>query len=120
MLGLITFCDQVHQLALRSALSVRTGLSQALTSAGWTPERAARWLHFTDAVGTPVVSPDNIVAVLGTEDEITPYDIAEAQLERWGVPPENRFVSRRGHFSTPIALARNNDPLHRIGTILTR
>lgn len=120
MLGLITFCDQVHQLALRSALAIRTGLSQALTDAGWTPERASRWLHFTDAVGTPQVAADNIVAVLGTEDEITPYDIAQAQLDRWGVPVENRFVSRRGHFSTPIAMARESDPLERIGAILTR
>lgn len=118
MLGLITFCDQVHQLALRSALAQRTGLSRALTSGGWTTERASRWLHFTDAVGTPVVSPDRIVAVLGTEDAITPYDIAEAQLQRWGVPPRNCFVSRRGHFSTPIALARDGNPLERIRDLL--
>lgn len=118
VLGLITFCDQVHQLALRSALAMRTGLKDKLTTKGWTPERAGKWLHFTDAIDKPVVSPDRIVAVLGTEDEITPFEIAEAQMDRWNVPSENRFVSRRGHFSTPIALARESDPLDRIRRLL--
>lgn len=118
VLGLITFCDRVHELPFRSALAHKTGLSRALAEAGWTLEACHKWSGLTDAVDDPAVSPDRIVAVLGTEDDITPFEIGKAQVERWGVPERNLFIRRQGHFSVPIGLMRDNSPLRRIADLL--
>ncbi len=120
MLGLITFCDRVHALPFESALARKIGLSKAMGEAGWTLEKCAAFREFTDPIGKPVVAPENIVAVLGTEDEITPYEAGRAQIERWGLPAENVFVRKSGHFSTPLGLMRDGASLDRIATILGR
>ena len=34
------------------------------------------------------------------------------------MPPENRFIWRRGHFSVPVAMLRNRAPLRRFKAVL--
>ncbi|MGI9387273.1 MAG: alpha/beta hydrolase family protein [Methyloligellaceae bacterium] len=118
VLGLITFCDRVHELPFKSALAHKTGLSNAIRKAGWTPESCQRWRGLTDAIEDPAVKPENIIAVLGTEDEITPFEIGKRQVERWGVPESNLFIRRQGHFSVPVGLVRDNRPIRRIAELL--
>ncbi len=58
-----------------------------------------------------------MVAVLGRADSVTPYALGKALLERWGVPPENVFARRQGHFSAAIGAfrdVRHLDRLHQI------
>ncbi|MGE0733817.1 MAG: alpha/beta hydrolase [Alphaproteobacteria bacterium] len=118
MLGLITFCDRVHELPFTSALAKRAGVGAALAAAGWNAEKCQRWRGFTDALEAPSMEPRNIVAVLGRHDRVTPYEVGRAQVERWGVPPGNVFVRRQGHFSVPLGLVRDDGPLRRIGELL--
>ena len=118
VLGLITFCDRVHELPFKSALAHKTGLRNAIQNAGWTPKSCERWRGLTDAIEDPAVKPENIVAVLGTEDEITPFEIGKRQVERWGVPDPNLFIRRQGHFSVPVGLVRDNRPIRRIAELL--
>lgn len=119
MLALITFCERIDALPFDSVLARRTGLDRAMTQAGWTREKAVRWRPLTEGQGPPGVPPEAIVAVLGATDEVTPYAWAQDQVARWGVPENNLFVEKGGHFSTPLGLARNDRPRQRIVELLT-
>ena len=66
------------------------------------------------------MAPENIVTVLGAYDGVTPYAGARALIDRWGVPPANRFIWRRGHFSVPLTMLRNPAPLARFREVMAR
>jgi outer membrane protein insertion porin family len=55
-----------------------------------------------------------------TGEEVGGYPTVHARLliEEWRVPPENRFIWRRGHFSVPVAMLRNRAPLRRFKAVL--
>ena len=118
MLSLITFCDRIDELPFTSALAQRTGLDKAMPKAGWTRELAARWKPFSEPEGAPGVPPEAIVAVLGVEDEVTPFAWAQDQVTQWHVPQENLFLRKGGHFSTPLGLTRDDRPRQRIVELL--
>lgn len=115
---IITVADRLDLLTFDSALARGLGLDRALTKAGWTPEMLAKLRSLTDPLHAPVMGPDKVVMVLGTRDSVTPYARGAAMAESWGVPPENLFVGRRGHFSTPINVLRDQRSLDRIAAVL--
>jgi len=92
----------------------------ALSAAGWTVEAMARWRAVIDPVGEPVVAPENIVAVLGTADTVTPFALGRALFARWGVPERNLFIRRQGHFSAAIGQLRDWRHLDRLAEVLGR
>jgi len=79
----------------------------------------ARLEGLTDPGDVLSVPGDRIVAVLGAEDEVTPIAGVREQVEAWGVPPENLFLHKGGHFSTPMGIVRDRGPLERIVALLT-
>ena len=85
---------------------------------GWTPALARRHMSMIDPVRPPVMAPARIVSVLGSRDVITPFDGGETLMWRWAVPPENVFVSKRGHFTIPMSLARDGTPTRRFAEIM--
>lgn len=115
---LLTAADRLDLLTFDSALARGLGLDRALTRAGWTPELLAGLRPLTDPIRPPVMGPDKVVMVLGTKDSVTPYALGAAMAQLWGLPPENLFVGRRGHFSTPISVLRDQRPIDRLAEVL--
>jgi len=56
--------------------------------------------------------------VLGSHDDVTPFDSGKALIDRWAVPQANRFIWRCGHFTVPLAMLRDHRPLARFSEIL--
>ncbi len=110
--------DQVHRLAFESLLAHQTGLAETLKASGIDIDDAQQWRGFTDPGGPPVMPGENIIAILGRRDRITPFAYGQAQMQRWAVPPENLFVRNGGHFSTPIGMLNDGKALHRLVDLL--
>jgi hypothetical protein len=111
---LVTTSDDLGGLAYHSSLARATGLPQALEKAGWTPELLASFRPLVDPVGQPAIDPADIVMVLGMRDDVTPYARGAAMAERWGVPADNLFRRDQGHFSVPVGLMSDPEPLTRL------
>ena len=56
-----------------------------------------------------------MILVLGRRDTVTPFAEGAALARRWKVAPENLFLWRGGHFTTPLGLLRDPAPLERLG-----
>ena len=117
---LITHCGRHEDAVLRGRLAQVWGLGEATRSKGWTADTLHRFLPLLDPVGDPVVDPANIVTVLGRLDDVTPFASGLALVDRWRVPPENRFIWNRGHFTVPLTMMRDHRPLRRFKAILDR
>jgi hypothetical protein len=117
---LVTHCGHIEDAVVHGKLAKVWGIAQATMERGWRTELIRRYMPLFDAEGRPVVEPRNIVTVLGSKDNVTPFDSARTMVDEWAVPPENRFVSRRGHFSVPVGMMRDHAPLVRFREILTR
>ena len=116
---LVTHCGRVEE-AMQGTLARAWGIAGATMARGWTEERAHRFTPLLDPVDETTVAPENIVTVLGAYDGVTPYAGARSLIDRWGVPPENRFIWRRGHFSVPLTMLRNRAPLARFREVMAR
>jgi hypothetical protein len=114
VLWLVTTSDDIGNLAFQSSLAKAVGLPRALTGAGWTPQAvsALNPLGVTDA--RPVMAAEDIVAVLGRRDDVTPYHRGAAMVARWNVPERNLFRRELGHFSVPLGLLGDRGPLTRL------
>ncbi len=117
---LVTACDRIDELALRGVLGRALGLDRALRAHGWSAEALARLRPLTDPLGAPAVAPEDVVVVLGSHDDVTPFALGRALFERWGVPRENLFVRRQGHFSAALGLLRDTAHLVRLCDVLAR
>jgi hypothetical protein len=60
------------------------------------------------------MAPEDIVVVLGRRDNVTPYARGAALVARWGVPQSNLFQRELGHFSVPLGLLGDRQPLTRL------
>ena len=114
---LVTHCGRIEE-AMQGSLARAWGIAGATMAHGWTPELAGRFMPLLDPVDETSVAPENIVSVLGAYDRVTPYGGARALIDRWGVPRENRFIWRRGHFTVPLTMLRNPAPLVRFREVL--
>ncbi len=118
-LFLVTHCGRHEDAAVRGALARVWGIPEAAAASGWTQERLHKWLPLLDPIGKPVVDPGNIVSVLGGKDKVTPFDSGEKLIRGWGIPDENAFIWRCGHFSVPMKLIRDDAPIRRFREILS-
>lgn len=109
----------VLKVAMEGSLTAALGVPQALRRAGWSEAALEPWRAVLEPSARPGIDPENIVVALGTEDDVTLYDEGVALARSWGVPADNVFAWRRGHFSTALGLARDAEPLHRLHDILT-
>ncbi|MGB0630607.1 MAG: alpha/beta hydrolase [Alphaproteobacteria bacterium] len=117
---LITHCGRHEDAAVKGALAKAWGIDKAVGRAGWTPDETHKYLNLIDPVDPPVMPPENIVSVLGSKDRVTPFFSGEPLVRKWGLPPENTFIWRNGHFTVPLALTRNPAPLKRFCEIMER
>jgi len=115
---LITHTGRIADAAVHGSMAQAWGIAENTMARGWTSEQIGRFMPLLDPVGEPVIAPGNIVTVLGSRDDVTPFASARLLIEEWRVPPENRFIWRRGHFSVPVAMLRNRAPLRRFKAVL--
>jgi len=115
---LITHSRHAAEAALDGSLSDIWNLGDAMRAAGWHQDSEKNWLQRIDPQQRVCVSGEHIVSVCGTRDRVTPIATALAQMDVWGVPPQNRFSYRRGHFSTPLGMIADDKPLLRFADVL--
>ncbi len=117
---LITHSRGVGDAMFRGKLSDTWGIKAATTKLGWSSDMMQRYMALLETHGPTVVAPENIISILGNRDDVTPYNAAIDLLNEWGVPMENRFDWRRGHFSVPLTMIHDHTPLRKFVEILNR
>ncbi len=115
---LVTTSGSLMDVALAGGLTAALGLPARLAAAGWDEAALAPWLPLLEPGPAAPLDPARIVAVLGSEDEITPYGGGRALATAWGVPVRNLFVRPLGHFSAALGLYRDEAPLARLHAVL--
>ena len=116
----VIHCSHIAEAVLDGALSDIWNLSGSLREVGWSRELARQWLLRLDPMCEPCVAPDRVVSVIGSQDRVTRPEWANHQLDYWQVPQENRFVHHRGHFSVPLGMIRDTQPLQKLREVLAR
>lgn len=117
-LMLLTTTDKVSALTFNSSLATITRLDEAAKLAGWGEAEIAAMGRFTDSGATPPIDPERIVLLIGTRDDVTPYDGGRRMVENWRIPAENLFVREQGHFSAAIGLEADPAPFRRTIALL--
>lgn len=119
---LVTHSGHQQDALVNGALAQVWKARDALQKAGWSPEETYDYIRLLDPSwdDPPVVDPGNIISILGKYDHVTPYQSGIEILDAWGVPDKNRFVWKRGHFSVPMTMIRDNRPLKAFVGILDR
>lgn len=90
------------RIVTESTLAVGLGLPEQLSQAGWSAERLARWQPLAEALNPPAMPSGQVIAALGSADEVTHYEDARQMVRDWQVPEENVFVAEKGHFSLSL------------------
>ncbi len=116
---LITHCGHIHDAVVEGALAKVWGIEQATEEKGWSDASISQYLPLIDPTGRPAIAVQNIVSVLGSCDDVTPFHSAEELIESWQIPAQNTFISRHGHFSIPLNMMRKHASLLRFREILT-
>ncbi|MBE9540428.1 MAG: alpha/beta hydrolase family protein [Proteobacteria bacterium] len=116
----VIHCSHIAEAVLDGALSDVWNFSGALRDAGWSRDLARKWLLRLDPMRQACVPPERVVSVTGTHDVVTRQSWAYRQMDYWQVPDENRFSYRRGHFSVPLGMIRDTQPLIRLREILSQ
>ena len=114
VLWLVTTSDDFGGLAFRSALAKAVQLPDKLTKLGWTRQALLPLNPLVEIATSPVMAPEDIIAVLGRRDDVTPYARGAAMVAGWGVPVRNVFHRELGHFSVPLGLLGDRGPLLRL------
>ncbi|MHA1535985.1 MAG: hypothetical protein ACTSUD_00380 [Alphaproteobacteria bacterium] len=115
---LVTHAGTIEQTGAGGTLTRGLGLPQAMEAAGWTDEGFARWRALTDPQGEPALAASKIVSVLASRDDVTPFASGHELVRKWGIPSQNLFILRQGHFSLPLALLRDGRAFDRFAQIL--
>ena len=119
-LFLVGTSDRLDRIAFESTLTGALGLDGALRAKGWSAETLRHFSALTNPEGEPAMTPESIFVVLGTADDVTPFDGGVALAKRWGVPEVNQFHRPQGHFSLSQGLIPDNAPLLRFARHLRR
>jgi pimeloyl-ACP methyl ester carboxylesterase len=106
--------------SLTGSLGRGLGTRTQLQSHGWTADRMKRWAPLLEPQDQPVVPPENIIMVIGTGDDVTPFSGGLALASRWALPSENLFLRSQGHFSLSLVLEHDMEPLNRLAAIIKR
>jgi pimeloyl-ACP methyl ester carboxylesterase len=108
---LVATTGDMMALAESGSLSRALGLWPAMEAAGWSHAALDRWRPLLEPAAPPGLPPDRIWMLLGATDDLTPFAGGLELARRWGVPAENLFRRRQGHFSVSLGLARDAAPL---------
>jgi hypothetical protein len=114
VLFLVTTSDSVAALAVESSISRGVGLNVALHDGGWSEGNLGVYASVTDPGLVAPLPPSNIIMVLGRADTVTPCVRGAALAEHWNLPGRNLFLYDRGHFTVPIGMFRDREPLERL------
>lgn len=114
----ITHSKYVYEAALEGSLSDIWNLGSALRNRGWNQDLEKTWLQRMDPVGLPCMSGNCIVSVTGERDTVTPGTFIGEQMDEWGVPQENRFSYQRGHFTVPLGMICDEEPIKAFANII--
>lgn len=104
--------------AYHGALPAFLGLPERLGEMGWTDRKLKDWLTLLQPMGHSAVAPDRTIMLLGEADVVTPFEGGRKLAEDWYLPPENLFIRRGGHFSTPLSQYYDRAPLDRLYEVL--
>jgi hypothetical protein len=115
---LITHTGKMEEVVFESGLVEGIGIPAALEKAGWSQTQMLRWAPLMDPPGAPAMPASRIVSVLGMADRVTPVGGGLDLVKRWGLPAENLFVERQGHFGAAVKLIRDDSPLRRVQEIV--
>ena len=118
-LMLVTHSGRMEEVVFESGLVDSIGIPQALARAAWRERDMLRWAPLMNPQGDPSMPAERIVSVLGSADRVTPVRGGLDLVRRWGVPEENRFVQRQGHFGSALKLLRDDRPLKRLVAVMT-
>ena len=116
----ITHSKYVYEAALEGSLSDIWNMGASLRDMGWHQNVEKTWLQRMDPQGEPCMPGNCIVSVTGEADTVTPKTFVGAQLDEWGVPRENRFAYERGHFTVPLGMIYNEEPIRAFAEVLKR
>ncbi len=116
----VIHCSHIAEAVLDGALSDIWNFSGSLREVGWSRELARQWLLRLDPMRAPCVPADRVISVTGSHDIVTRQEWAYHQMDHWQVPQANRFSYRRGHFSVPLGMIRDTQPLLRLREVLAR
>jgi hypothetical protein len=108
------------QVGFEGAMAKGLGALEAVRAAGWDHAALERYRPLLEPHGAPAMPASRIVMHLGRMDAVMPFDGARALASRWGVPEQNLFTPRRGHFTAPMALHIDPSPLDRLAAVLNR
>jgi len=103
---------------LDGSLCRGAGFGDALKRSGWPEDELKSWLPLLQPNAPPVMAPGRIVVILGKADDVMPYTGGRALVDRWRLPQENVFVRPQGHFSVPLGLLAETEPIERLLTLL--
>jgi len=120
---LVATGDRLDEIGIRGDLIQAVGVTRALLEKGWDEDSFRRLRPLADPCagpegGLPVMPPDRIVMVLGTEDKLTLYDRGRALADSWGVPADNLYCRYQGHYSASTGLSYNPAPLRRFARLM--
>lgn len=107
-------------LSLEGSLGRALGARGQLEREAWTVEALQRWAPLLEPHGEPSVPRENIIMVIGTDDDVTPFPGGLALAERWGVRPENLFTRPHGHFSLSLGIEYDAEPLSQLLAVMGR
>lgn len=114
----ITHSQHMSEAALDGVLSDIWNLGGAMRAAGWHQDTEKTWLQRIDPEQPACIKGENIVTVYGSKDTVTPIGTAVKQMDAWNVPEENRFCYKRGHFSIPLGMINDDEPLLRFAAVI--
>lgn len=115
---LVTTTGLVRDALREGALAAAVGAGDALDQAGWRDDDIAQLGPLLEPRATSSVAGERTVVVVGKSDTVTPHEGGRILARRWGVPERNVFEGWHGHFSTPLRLHRDTEPLDRLVSIL--
>ena len=118
-LFLLAIGDDLTENTMESRLAERLGIAATAVRAGWSADRLALWQPLmTPPPGPPAVDPSRMIAVLGRRDDVVPYRRGLARVKAWGVPDSNLFRRAGGHFTTPLSVVVDQQPVQQFADLL--
>lgn len=114
----VTHSAHIYEAALDGELSDIWNLGRAMSGQGWHRDSERLWLKRLDPDGLPCMDGSRIISVTGSRDTITSEQSALEHMAQWQVPQENIFSYKRGHFTVPLGMLGDREPLERFAQIL--
>jgi pimeloyl-ACP methyl ester carboxylesterase len=119
-LFLAEHCAKMAEVIRQGEMGAIFGAAPEAEAKGWTGEQLDACLAVLDPRAEPAVAPERIVSLVGRYDRVTPFASVAPLIAAWGLPEQNRFIWKRGHFSMPMTLIRDPRPVQRFCEVMRR